>query len=58
MLLCLFLDKYWNELCQHHEHFLQEEKTRRVNEKLRPKKSTTVEDLFGVEGSFRKLDLD
>ncbi|XP_071557673.1 alpha-tocopherol transfer protein-like [Temnothorax nylanderi] len=41
----------------HREWFLQDEVTGRVNEALRVGKSKTM-DFFGVEGSFKKLDID
>ncbi|XP_024888293.1 uncharacterized protein LOC112465123 [Temnothorax curvispinosus] len=40
----------------HREWYLQDEITGRVNEALRVGKSKTM-DLFGVEGSFKKLDI-
>ncbi|XP_063696840.1 clavesin-1-like [Culicoides brevitarsis] len=51
-------EKYYQLLVQRREHFLEEEKTRRVNEKLRPTKSRIVNDYFGLEGTFKKLDID
>ncbi|XP_032686006.1 uncharacterized protein LOC116851075 [Odontomachus brunneus] len=41
-----------------HEWFLEDEKYKRVDESLRIGKSKTSSDLFGVDGSFKKLDFD
>ncbi|XP_059047284.1 alpha-tocopherol transfer protein-like [Achroia grisella] len=41
------------------QKFFDEEALRRVNQSLRPcGKATTVEDLFSIQGSFKKLDID
>lgn len=40
------------------EYFLEEEQTRRVNESLRPSKSPLNNQMFGVEGSFKRLNID
>lgn len=40
------------------DYFIEEERVKRVNESLRVGKGKTATDLFGVEGSFKKLDID
>ncbi|KAK0183088.1 hypothetical protein PV327_001160 [Microctonus hyperodae] len=42
----------------HRAWFLEDEAKGRVNESLRPGKGKSATDLFGVEGSFKKLDID
>ncbi|XP_024888240.1 alpha-tocopherol transfer protein-like isoform X1 [Temnothorax curvispinosus] len=46
------------KLEDYREWFLLDEVNRRVNEASRIGKSKSVNDLFGIEGSFKKLDID
>ncbi|XP_070155656.1 alpha-tocopherol transfer protein-like isoform X2 [Polyergus mexicanus] len=46
------------KLEDHREWFLMDEATGRVNEALRIDKNKSASDLFGIEGSFKKLDID
>ncbi|KAF7396419.1 hypothetical protein HZH66_007281 [Vespula vulgaris] len=49
---------YTKKIENHRPWFLEDEMNGRVNEALRPGKSKNVTDLFGVEGSFKKLEID
>ncbi|XP_001602751.1 alpha-tocopherol transfer protein-like [Nasonia vitripennis] len=51
-------EKVLKNLEDHRQYFLAEEKETRVDESLRPGKAKSVNDLFGIEGSFKKLDID
>lgn len=46
-----------NMLLENEEYFEKEE-TKRVDESKRVGKPKTSNDLFGIEGSFKKLDID
>lgn len=49
----------WKKKVEDNRAFLiASEKNFRVDESRRPGKSKTVQDLFGIEGSFRKLNVD
>uniref|UniRef100_A0A336M8X4 CSON013469 protein n=1 Tax=Culicoides sonorensis TaxID=179676 RepID=A0A336M8X4_CULSO len=55
--------EYFHESCYKHlvewrDYFLNEEKTKKVNEKLRAQKRKDAEGGYGLEGNFKKLDID
>lgn len=43
---------------ENRDFYLYDEQNKRVNEALRPGKAKSVTDIFGVEGSFKKLEID
>ncbi|XP_008548387.1 alpha-tocopherol transfer protein-like [Microplitis demolitor] len=51
-------EKNIKRLEAHRDFFMEEEARGRVDESLRPGKGKNATDLFGVEGSFKKLDID
>lgn len=48
----------YKQLQYNSKFFKDEEESRRVNEKLRPGKPKNAGDLFGIDGNFKKLDID
>lgn len=53
----LFSDQWLKKLESYKDWFLQQEEVK-ADESKRPGKPKTHDDLFGVEGSFRKLVID
>ncbi|EGI59704.1 PREDICTED: alpha-tocopherol transfer protein-like [Acromyrmex echinatior] len=51
-------NKELKKLADHVAWFQDDEANHRVNESLRPDKTKIATDLFGIEGSFKKLEID
>ncbi|CAG0896259.1 unnamed protein product [Darwinula stevensoni] len=49
---------YWMKKVLSHREEIMERAMQKSNEKLRPGKAKSFEDVFGIEGSFRKLNVD
>lgn len=48
----------YKQLQDNGQFFVEEEEAKRVNEKLRPGKPKSANDLFGTDGNFKQLDFD
>lgn len=56
-----FSENCYNELRDHRYDIIEYNCHRRINESLRPAKSTASTNdssMFGIEGNFKKLDID
>lgn len=51
-------EKVYNEMLKNGPFYVEEEETKRVDEKLRPGTPKTESDLFGIDGNFKQLQFD
>lgn len=52
-----FLEQWCTKLAEYTTWFKEQEKSK-ANEALRPGSPKTADDLFGMDGTFRKLSID
>jgi len=52
------LTDYWKKKIEDSSELLLKLEEFRADESKRPGKPTTTKELFGIEGSFRKLEID
>lgn len=48
----------YNRVKENREFFMDDERTRRANEKLRRGQTKVQDDMYGLDGSFKKLAFD
>lgn len=56
--ILIILESCYQHLVESRQDFLDDEQKKKVNEKLRTVKRKDAGDVFGLEGNFRKLDID
>lgn len=54
----IFSETFYRKLKNNRADMMEFEKRHQVNEKLRPGKAKNASDLFGIQGNFKKLDID
>lgn len=57
LLLFLFAEQ-WRTKLREYTPWFKEQEEKKANEALRPGAPKTADDLFGMDGTFRKLTID
>ena len=55
---CLKWTAFWKKKAENNRQWLMEREQMKSDEKKRPGRPKTSEEMFGIEGSFRKLNVD
>lgn len=56
--ICFLFVAYWKKKCEDNCEYLKQQEKMKADETKRPGQAKTSAQLFGIEGSFRKLNVD
>jgi hypothetical protein len=53
-----FLERFWDDVFACKDFYLEDERVKKVDEKKRVGKSKYSDDAYGMDGNFKRLDID
>lgn len=53
-----YVTEQWRQKLREYKPWFNEQEEKKANEALRPGAPKTADDLFGMDGTFRKLTID